>query len=289
MTLLDKVFELVAKMQTAITSLEGIKTALIKKGVDVPEGTPQSEYVNKIAEIEDSGAAYERGYNKGHTDGRNAEKNDFWDKYQNNGKRDHYLGAFSGIGWEDSIFRPKYNIAPYNAAQMFENSNITDLKARLAECNVTLDFSKAALMTYMFRNSKITNVGVIDTSAETENTVYIFNRAMAMVSIEKLIIKSNGNNKTGTSSFNNMTALKNIVIEGKFGNGDVNFQWSTELTVESAKSIILALMDFAGTANEFKYTVYFADEVWGKLAAEGNTSPNGNSWADYISNKKWNA
>ena len=53
----------------------------------------------------------------------------FWDTYQQNGKRTNYQYAFSGKGWNDTTFKPKYDISVSgNGGWMFAGSQIKDFE-----------------------------------------------------------------------------------------------------------------------------------------------------------------
>ena len=79
--------------------------------------------------------------------GRTQEWNDFWDIYQSRGSRRAYEHAFRGLvagsvnGWNDSNFKPKYDIIASNLAYCFQYSSITNLKQILEDCGVSLSFS----------------------------------------------------------------------------------------------------------------------------------------------------
>ena len=81
--------------------------------------------------------------------------------------------------------------------------------------------------------------------------------------------------------------MENITFEGVIAN-HISFQHSTKLTLDSLKSILTALKDFTGTENEYAQTITLSGESWAILDADGNNSPNGNTWRDYVAQKKWN-
>ena len=80
--------------------------------------------------------------------------------------------------------------------------------------------------------------------------------------------------------------LENVVFEGVIP-ATISFS-SCPLTVESMKSVITHLKDYSGTESEYTYTVTFKSTAFSALTAEGTTSPNGNTWAEYIDDLKWN-
>ena len=61
-----------------------------------------AEKLAKIAENEQ--AVFEAGVK--------SEYDRFWDVYQENGNMTYYAYAFAGVGWTQSVFKPKYNIEP---------------------------------------------------------------------------------------------------------------------------------------------------------------------------------
>ena len=67
--------------------------------------------------------------------GRRTVHDQIWDTYQDFGNRSNYQRAFTE-GWNDKNFKPKYNMKPSNANEMFLNSKITDLKAILEKQKV---------------------------------------------------------------------------------------------------------------------------------------------------------
>lgn len=162
--------------------------------------------------------------------GMQAEYDRFWDAYQDSGKRTLYQYAFSYLGWNDAVYKPKYPLKPINANSMFYNSLIKVVK--------NVDFSNCTNIDTLFRSALVEEVGVIDARQNTllYNT---FNNATKLHTIEKLILKDSGSN-TFSSTFVSCNSLENITIEGTIGN-NLDIHWSP-LTHESLMSIINALM-----------------------------------------------
>ena len=183
--------------------------------------------------------------------GKEAEWSEFWDYYQNNGTKTQYPNAF--FAWPEKVYKPKYPIFMDNSSTgAFNWSQITDTI-------VDIELGAKADVSFMFSN------------------------CYYLVTVSKLIV-------TPTAkfdyAFNNCTALENITIEGVIG---TNFNIiSSPLTVESAKSIINALKNYAETDKKYLYTLYFASDVWTRLEAD-STAPNGGTWQDYVVyNLGWN-
>ena len=66
----------------------------------------------------------------------------------------------------------------------------------------------------------------------------------------------------------------------------VKVEWAKG-TSGADKSSILAKYN-KGTEKESSYTLTLADETKTLLQSDGNTSPNNNSWIEYVADKGWN-
>lgn len=217
--------------------------------------------------------------------GKQAAYDWFWDRYQGqmDGVNSGYQNAFSGIGWNDETFNPKIKnmTVKGSAYMMFASTGITDTTKN---GTVNIDFSGCSVIQYTFYNTKhLKKVGAIETGTKFS---IAFQYAYNLETIELIKILPNSNVPTFQNAFNSCNALKNITIEGVV-QGDVNFQWSTLLTLESAKSILTALKDYSGTTSSGKYTVTLSDDTWAIVDADGETSPTGTTWKEYVSNKGW--
>lgn len=176
-----------------------IKAAIEEKGVEVGNGLIDG-YADKVDAV----------YDKGVTDGKKSQYDEFWDAFQQNGNRTNYRYAFYNIMWNDITYNPKYPIVcSANSSQMFDYSGITDTKV---DITVTM-----------------AGVGQL---FKTQN----------LITIKKLIVTEN---VTFNQWFQNASSLQNITIEGVIGN-DIDLQYSTMLTKESIASIVNALSDTQG-------------------------------------------
>ena len=166
--------------------------------------------------------------------GRDDQWNENWDEFQQNGNRTDYRWAFSGTRWNDVNFKPKYDIVPTNAGELFHNKNgITDLMGILERQNVKLDFSKATFIQYLNSYGKIPRFGVIDTRSCNWLGTTILGENYSIATIDKFILREDGSQSNGGKiNFWGACALQNIVIEGTMG-ANVNFQHSNILTRES--------------------------------------------------------
>ena len=189
----------------------------------VNEGIDKVESLNaELAETLYGGDTGYRGY-----------YDEFWNAYQQNGNRTDHTNAFSGQGWTDVTFNPKYNIRVSNAYMMFRESKISDLD------DVTIDFSPCVNASYAFYFSSFVHLGVIDFSNVNQGSANIFSYSERLESIDRLILGDKSKVQLN-GSFNGLTALKNLIIDGVISE-NVLFQWSTMLSKASITSVINAL------------------------------------------------
>ena len=203
--------------------------------------------------------------------GKKAEYDAFWNAFQANGERTNYRQGFSGEGWTDTTFTPKYNIiVEGNAQNMFWGSVIVDMVTALKNNNVTIDTSGATDLSYAFSCNSLYLPEVSAVSATNIGNLFGYNRNL--ISIKKLILKNDGS-QTFSNVFYNCTALVKIDIDGVIGN-DIDFK-SCPLDNASFESVVSALsstvtgktVSFNKKAKEAAFT---ADE-WATLTA---TKPN---------------
>lgn len=218
----------------------------------------------------------------------------FWDACQRNqnfviGARTDYRNAFYGISWTTENFKPKYDIKPIMADYMFADSHILgDLVEICENQGIELDFSNCTMFAWAFYGTSFTRLGIIDMSkasnANNANNVFRAANVSYLTTIDKLIVPEKY--ALGTSSFLGCSQLANITIEGTIiGNFTIS---SSPLTTDSMKSIITHLADYADTSKEFTCSVTFLSTCWEALDAEGATSPNGNTWREYVNDRGWN-
>ena len=186
--------------------------------------------------------------------GEKSEFHRFWDLSQNYGKRNAYIYGFCGSTWTDETYNPKYPIIVEGyGSQMFTYSAITSTKVPI----------------------------IIDSA----NTTYAFNSCSKLTTIPSIKFTEKAKMATcfsGSSKIANITVTEDSVIANP-----INFS-GCPLTTESMKSVIRALKDFSGTTSEFKNTVQFSSNCWAALDAEGETSPIGTTWREYVESLGWN-
>ena len=178
-------------------------------------------------------------YDDGFVDGKQAEYNAFWDIYQpSKGEPMSQTHAFSGIGWNDNNFKPKYDICFLgHNIQSFCNTRITDLKGILEGLGRVLDTSEVTNAQNMFAdNTMMTRIPVIDFS-KANYINYSFCACGKLISVDKIKLKKDGSQAMG-GVLQYCDSLETVVFEGTIGQSGLNLQRSTKLSKASIESII---------------------------------------------------
>lgn len=225
-------------------------------------------------------------YDKGVTDGKQSEYDAFWDNFQNYGNKPYTcMYMFAGGGWNSENFKPKYDIVigGTSCTGMFQyfntsknNENPIDMIQVFKEQNIKFDGVFG--WQDVFNNANISTLPTVSMS-NLNKSFYCCSR---LETIEKLILTKKPSSTS--SAFSLCTSLKNIVIEGEIG---ISLSMSSSpLTVESAKSVINALTNYAGTTNELTYKLTLKSTVWTALN-EAEAPPTGDTWKDYVTSLGW--
>ncbi len=165
--------------------------------------------------------------------GKQAHYDAFWDVYQQNGTLTNYREAFAGQGWTEEMFKPKYTITAENAERMFCASGIKHIKTDM------LDMSKATYAQYMFAESTVEHIGVVDLSNVTVATGVFF-YVLNMHTIDKVILRADGGTNCGGVLFQHCPALQNVIIEGTIAES-LYMTSCNVLSRDSIESIVNAL------------------------------------------------
>ena len=261
-----------AKKKYEETNIQAIATAIREK-----TGT---ETTYKVADMAS-------GVDEVYEAGKQAEHDAFW-KYQD--LDNNYKMAFAGRVWAASNFYPSRRIYVNNANSMFQEFGARagvdlNLSQRLKDCGVDIDFSGCTDYgdaDTTFYSAYISHIPKCDFSNMRSRLNNTFSSSR-IVEIEELVVSPTY--QDFQTPFNNATALTTIKISGTIFKS-ISFSYSP-LTVESMKSIITHLKDYSGTDKEGTYKVTFSSACLTALEAEGATSPNGNTWTEYMTDLGW--
>lgn len=172
--------------------------------------------------------------------GKQAQYDAFWDALQENGKRTAYNRGFSGTSWNDKTFFPKYDIRPsWATVGTFIECAVTDFEARLQECGIVLDVSNNANYSQTFYGMKTKTLPEITISGFATTLYATFGNCSELHTIRKLTL-DDGFNITMPDTFQNCTALENIVFDGVIPK-NISMRWSANLSNASITSVINAL------------------------------------------------
>ena len=161
---------------------------------------------------------------------------------------------------------------------MFNNTTAAYIGGLTTSDSVTVDVYA------MCQNSKgIKKIGELNIPNITNNN-FVFSYCTELTEIEGIsgVFLSGGNNVFGNTG--KLTTLGEIYGDIT-GTVKVN---SSPLDLPTAKRIIEALKNYAGTSKEGVYSVTFSTTTLGYLEAEGATAPNDMTWIDYANAKGWN-
>lgn len=205
------------------------------------------------------------------------------------GQRIDYSFCLRDAIFHFDTFNPPYKMGIKYGAYLFFNT-----KGLKKIITANFDLSNLTNANYMFCRGEIEEIGDLDlgnNTAMSQFSMWQFADMYNCHTIGVITLPTNGlNGRTTEPPFWGLYALKNISFEGGTINTSISFQHSSRLTVESAKSIITHLKDFnALTCDEgaWNYVITFHSNTWALLENEGETAPNGTTWKQYVSHKKW--
>ena len=201
-------------------------------------------------------------------EGRKAEREHFWDIYQDYGRRtvyNQYTGAFLGSAWTDENFNPKYPIAPTDASYMFRQTGITDLTKE----GVVLDFSQCTKFNYAFAYNDIKKLPFIDLSKAVDTT-----DAFNNIDCESMHLKFSEATNIASGMFYQVIYLVNLRIEGTIAKS-ISFSYSNLLSTDAVQSVIDHLKDLTGQTAQ---TVTFHATVGNNMTAAQKAEITAKNW-----------
>ena len=221
--------------------------------------------------------------------GKKSEYDEFWDNFQNYGRRTLYGYAFCSFEtslhwWNETIFKPKYDLKPVGSNDsMFRSMKIKDFPKHFQSLGIECDLSQVTSFNDGFFYTETDHIGSLNLSKCSSMNFAFF--GCTAKTIDKLILKSG---VSVSSAFNNAFQLENLTIEGQITNNGFNFQWSSKLTRESLISIINALSpDRSGLTITFSKTA--VNNAFGIDIDDEATYPEGSEYYNLRNTKiNWN-
>lgn len=232
--------------------------------------------------------------------GKTAQYDEFWDNFQNYGKRTDYRYAF--YLWRDEYIRPKYKITPANRTddelvdsllneagdyrQIFYGCpNLKKIEKKYFDFSQyeTTVTAEAKGNYYTFANCK--NLEEIEDIGLPPTRFYCtFRWCSKLHTIE--LLRSNENtvwDGGSTGSFHNCASLKNVRFEGII-NSPISFPLCGKLTKESILSVISALADEPTTS---KAEILFAKSAVDNAfkASDGTVGSQTDEWVAVVAEK----
>ena len=178
---------------------------------------------------------YTAGRENGILDGRQAQKKEFWGKFQNNGNNTSYYYAFTTPNWTDATYDPQYTLKSTNMLRAFYDTNLTSTKVP-----IDVRSSSGTALNNAFR----------DANLETIVEIMVTD-----------VIQYN-------STFLGCTKLKEIRFSGTIGQ-NIDISESPLLSDESVANIKEHLNDFPGSGSTETRTIKFHKNITDRLGTSG--------------------
>ena len=191
--------------------------------------------------------------------GKKSQHDEFWDNFQDYGNRICYRYGFSGHGWNEENFKPKYKIIPVgNADGMFcefgrSPSSVSDMfDYRLVKDKIDLSQVKSGVG--IFANS-IFNYIDVDLSNAT-SLWGCFRNDWRRIYTTHIKLKVSERCTEFSAIFGYQYDLTDLIfVEGSVIARSISVS-SPNLTHESLMSIINALKDYSGTTSTYTLTLH---------------------------------
>ena len=186
----------------------------------------------------------------------------FWDAYQDYGNRNIYDLAFSGEGWTNKTFKPKYIIRPTKnqTYMMFARTGVEVIDESFLDTSQCTGFTMSFYMTGNLKSA------TIDVTSLTN-----FNSAFSSDwNLETVVIKNVQENCKFDGCFGGCSKLANLTITGIIGGSAVDLS-ASPLSKDSILSVFNALSTTATgltvTFQKAAVNAAFTTEEWDALVA----------------------
>ena len=226
------------------------------------------------------GGDSERAYNQGVEDGKKAEYDAFWDAYQDYGRRTDYANCFSGRGWSENTFKPKYDIVTSNSYMLFRYCGIKDLGEALRAIRKRVVIGDK-MLNLSFSNTLLEIIDGVEIDGVKTSYAQCFNYSSRLREIR---VPLPTNETTGLDAFGGCGALEEVRFDGTIGTSTLNLSWSTKLSKASIENVISCLSaTTSGLTVTFSKTAVNTAFETADGAADGSTST---EWTTLIATKQ---
>lgn len=220
------------------------------------------------------------GISEGIAQGADAEKKRWWGIYQDYGNRTDCANMFSGRGWNDQTFTPKYDIVSTNNYMMFRYCGIVDIEKALKDNSVKVIINNGNLtITFNSMLTQILGEVYFNTPITVMAQTFAYNSYLQEIRSELPVTEIT----TYNGVFDGCNELKEVRFSGTIGQNGLNFQWSRKLSKASFVSVISHFLDSAsGLSATFSKTACDKAFETSVGANDGSTST---EWLNLIATK----
>ena len=179
---------------------------------------------------------YDKGFAEGSAEAQAISNGAFWDAYQENGNRTDYQNAFSGRGWTEETFKPKYDIIVSNAYMLFRYCGIKDLGEALRKAGVRLVIQHNQ-MSMTFNNTLLEVIDGVEfpTTFTSINSCFHYNAYLREIRVPIPVMET-----TDVNAFASCRELREVRFSGAIGKS-LDLQLSRFLSYASIVNIIETL------------------------------------------------
>lgn len=177
-------------------------------------------------------------YQQGVAYGRQAEYDDFWDAYQENGNRTDYQNMFSGEGWTEETYRPKYHIEHVGnpVYMLYRRCGITNLRDAIEASGKKVTINGSTWQFVFQQSQKLEVIGGLDIGTPIKILSGVFAYCPKLREIQTLPIDEDATQL----DFTQIPLLETISFTGTIPT-DISFAQSKYLSKSSIKNIIQTL------------------------------------------------
>ena len=230
------------------------RPAMLKLAKTVRYSTQTTEKmtIDEMCEALNNNDAFEAG--------KQAQYDEFWDSFQQNGERTIYYNAFSGNCWNNDILKPKYLVKPPpsgNITSMFQFCNWSNDKLNKQPIDFSLiadkfDFSQVTSAAYTFQNAYISNIYADFSNCNTLTNT--FNHSYSGRTTNVTLKVSEKTKFSGTFNYG-QTSYVTFTDDSVIGQNGLNLTRWEAMQHDNLMSVINALKDYSEDTSGTQWVV----------------------------------